>query len=814
MRIASTPAVGAEPAKIDILLIENSAHDAELAQIVLERHGYKPAFRTVRDGAAMRAALARQQFDIILSDYILPAFSGTQALELANRFAPDTPFIFFSGIVGEAHAVEMMRLGATDYVLKQNLSLLPKAVGRALTEVFERRERLRVEAELRALELRSRLAIDAARLGMWELEPATQTLTWDARCRELFGLQADDSVSLQVFRAHCHPEDGEHLSQGLDAAIKVGIDHDYQHDCRVIREGGRIGWVSLRGRAIFCKGVCDRIIGVMMDITPEKLATQALEAQNEALGERVEKRTRERNRTWEVSRDMLAVCRFDTTPVALNPAWEDTLGWERAALMRRPLADFVHPDDVMQIRALSRRMARGEAVPQFTNRVRHIDGSWRWISWMGVPDNDMVYIAGRDITRDIAAVEALAAVNRKLNAEIEERERVEITLRQMQRMEAIGQLTAGVAHDFNNLLVIILNNAAILGRELAPGDDAALHPRLKNICEAGERGAKLTAQLLAFSRRQQLASKPVDINETIKGMLTLLQSTLGPGIHIEIHESDGVEAAMADPTQLELIVLNLCLNARDAMPGGGTLSLRTANHTIRDAPRRAEDPEPGDYVALSVQDNGTGMTSEVLAKAFEPFFTTKEIGKGSGLGLPQVFGFAKQTGGGAAIDTRLGQGTTVTVYLPSAGGAPALAPESVSGNAPERAACRHLTVLLVDDEPGVREVTGIMLEDAGHAVLSAANGMDALAILRTGAKVDILLTDLAMPGMNGAELAQAAQTQRPRLPVVFVTGYAKLDGVDTAEAQVLQKPFHSNELLQAISRACEDPRQPPDISRT
>ncbi len=787
--------------KIRILLIEDSEHDAELAQIVLERSGYQPLACIVHDRAGMQEALANQGFDVILSDFVLPAFSGTEALKLAAALAPATPFIFFSGVFGETHAVEMMRLGATDYVLKQNLSLLPKAVGRALTEVFERQERQRIEAQLSTVELHSRLAIDAARLGMWDMEPVMGRMVWDDRCKELFGMGADDHVPEQPFIGPCHPDDRARMLRAVEKAISSEDYNDYHEQYRVLLPDGKVRWVSTRGRAIFQQGRCVRFIGVLMDITSEKLATQALEAQNEALGERVQERTRERDRTWDVSRDMLAVCHFDTQPVILNPAWEDILGWRREELLQRPLLDLVHPDDIPNALLLIERMERGEVTHQFTNRIRHADGGWRWISWMAVPDNDMAYIAGRDITRDIAAVEELAAANRKLTEQIEERERVEAALRQMQRLEAVGQLTAGVAHDFNNLLVVILSNAALLQREVSVNASEGLRQRLQSIREAGERGAKLTGQLLAFSRRQQLEPKPLDLNETIRSMSNLLQSTLGGNIRVETSLQADVRYAMADPTQLELIVLNLAINGRDAMPNGGVLRLATRNCTLVDNPRRAEDPEPGDYIALSVQDTGTGMTPDVLAKAFEPFFTTKDVGKGSGLGLPQVFGFAKQTGGGAAISSDPKQGTTVTVYLPyveSAGEPPvtALQPTPQATQGPSR------TVLLVDDDPGVREVTCIMLEDAGCQVLQAENGRAALDIVHGDSPIDVLLTDFAMPGMNGAELAHAARQHRPNLPVVFVTGYADLDAFEIGDALILQKPFHESDLCERIGKAC------------
>lgn len=788
------------PTEISLLLIEDSAHDAELIELVLQRSGYQARTTRVTDEDGIRNELTHRRFDVIVSDLALEGISGADALELASELASETPFIFFSGVVGEAHAVEMMRLGATDYVLKQNLALLPKAVGRAVAEVYERSERRRVEAQLQTVALRSSLAIDAARMGMWDMDMATRTIVWDQRCRELLGLPTADRLPLDAYLERCHPDDREHLRHAVQRATSDPDETEYHVQYRVVLSDGGVRWLSTRGRAVFEHGRCTGFMGVMMDITSERLATQALQEQNEKLGESVEARTRERDRTWDVSRDMLAVCFLDTRLVSLNPAWEETLGWKNDALLNRPLADFSHPDDVGPLRQLAARMAQGEVTYRFTNRMRHADGEWRWISWTAVPDGCRAYIAGRDITHDIAVVDELAAANIKLREQIEERERMEATLRQMQRMEAIGQLTAGVAHDFNNLLVVILSNAALLQRDIALNGGDALKQRVENIREAGERGAKLTGQLLAFSRRQQLEPKALNPNDTVRAMETLLQTTLGGTIRVETDLQEDAHATLADPTQLELIILNLVINARDAMPGGGLLRVTTRNRTLTDAARRPEDPEPGDYVALSVEDTGIGMTPEVLAKAFEPFFTTKDVGKGSGLGLPQVYGFAKQTGGGASIASQPGVGTVVTVYLPRLQDAQLAEQASDAGAAAERERALR-TVLLVDDDNGVREVTSIMLEDLGLKVLQAASGQEALEIIRADTPIDILLTDFAMPGMNGAELAQAVRERLPTLPVVFVTGYAELDAFDLDNAQVLQKPFRERELAERIARA-------------
>ncbi len=392
----------------------------------------------------------------------------------------------------------------------------------------------------------------------------------------------------------------------------------------------------------------------------------------------------------------------------------------------------------------------------------------------------------------------LAAANRQLLGQIEERERVESTLRQMQRLEAVGQLTSGVAHDFNNLLTVVLGNIGFLERGLAEhGVDGRLRQRLGYMRTAAERGAKLTDQLLSFSRRQRLEPRSLDLNVAVAGMRDLLQSTMGGSIRIQTRLFPELWLAMVDPTQLELAILNLAINARDAMKVGGTLNVDTANVTLG-PPSHPEHPPSGEYVAIAVSDTGHGMNDEVRARAFEPFFTTKEVGKGSGLGLSQVLGFAKQSGGGVRIDSTPGRGTAVKIFLPRAEASVQPAPAIPAIRNGEHTS-RGATVLLVDDDNAVREVTRAMLHDLGYLVLEAGSGGAALDMLDRTPRLDLMIVDFAMPGMNGAEVARLARTRRANLPVLFITGFAErstLEGIE--EPQILRKPFMEDELAERV----------------
>ena len=394
----------------------------------------------------------------------------------------------------------------------------------------------------------------------------------------------------------------------------------------------------------------------------------------------------------------------------------------------------------------------------------------------------------------------LAAANRQLLAQIEERERVESTLRQMQRLEAVGQLTSGVAHDFNNLLTVVLGNIGFIERALdKAGIDGKTTQRLTYMRAAAERGAKLTDQLLSFSRRQRLEPKVLDLNGTIAGMRDLLQSTIGGSVSIETALNDDLWPALVDPTQLDIAVLNLAINARDAMEIGGTLKVSTANVRLG-PPRAAEEPAAGEYVAICVSDTGAGMSAEVRAKVFEPFFTTKEIGKGSGLGLSQVLGFAKQSGGGVRIESEPARGTAVHIFLPRADAAP----QSQTAAAVEGAVVSRpgAVILLVDDDDAVRDVTAAMLRDLGYKVEEADSGENALRLLDATSHVDLAVIDFAMPAMSGAELARHVRSRLPDLPVLFVTGFAEREALTgIADRYIVSKPFINGDLAEKVKLA-------------
>jgi PAS domain S-box-containing protein len=452
--------------------------------------------------------------------------------------------------------------------------------------------------------------------------------------------------------------------------------------------------------------------------------------------------------------------------------------------------------------AVEARMRRHDGVYRWhriRNRPVWVDGEIAF--WLGTAvDIDDMREANALLERRVTERTAeLEAANRRLAAQIEEREKAEAQLRQAQRIEALGQLTSGVAHDFNNLLTAVIGNLELLQARLSSSEERVARP-LAGAISAAERGARLTAQLLAFSRQQRMNPEAVDLNEIVDSMGALLQSTIGATIRIETDLAKDLWPAFADSSQIELVLLNLAINGRDAMPGGGSITVATANARLAE-PEQPQDPLPGEYVMVSVRDAGTGIPPEILDRVFDPFFTTKDIGKGSGLGLSQVLGVAQQLGGGVRIETGAGTGTTIKVYLPRA------RPSDINQHrigAPARrgVATRGGRILLVDDDGDVRAVAAAMLADAGYEVIEAGSGGAALDHLeREGAAVELMIADIAMPGMTGIELARAARLSAPDLPILFVTGYggAALSVDQGGVGELLRKPFRTADLAEKVA---------------
>ncbi len=497
-----------------------------------------------------------------------------------------------------------------------------------------------------------------------------------------------------------------------------------------------------------------------------------------SLERQVEERTRERDRLWRLSRDPFVIADAEGRWVSVNPACSAVLGWSEEELTGRTTAWLEHPDDRDLSRRVVRALGAGEELSRFDIRLRTRAEGYRWLSWTVTPSDGLLFAVGRDVTAD--------------REQAAEQARLAEQLRQSQKMEAVGQLTGGIAHDFNNLLTGITGALDLMQRRIAQGRTSDVDRYVGLATSSANRAAALTHRLLAFSRRQTLDPRPVDGNALVTSMEDLLRRTLGERVALDFALSPDLWLTRCDPHQLENAVLNLCINARDAMPDGGRLTVETVNAALDERAARERDMRPGDYVAFCVSDTGTGMPPDVVAKVFEPFFTTKPIGQGTGLGLSMIHGFARQSGGQVRIYSEVGQGTTMRVYLPRHRGEGEVQDGSAEAEAPRAAAGE--TVLVIDDEPTVRTLVAEVLGELGYAALEAKDGPSGLALLRSNARVDLLITDVGLPGgMNGRQVADAARILRPGLKVLFITGYADKAAVGNGHLDpgmhLLTKPF-------------------------
>lgn len=643
---------------------------------------------------------------------------------------------------------------------------------------------------------RLQLALDAgAIIGTWVWEIPENRVTADERFSRSFGLPADRcmaGIPIEEAFSSIHPDDRDRVSADIQAAMSRG--GAFRCEYRVRQHDGSYRWIEASGRAeLDAEGQAVRFPGILMDIESRRSA----EAERDRMSALL------RTFTAAVPGVVYAKDREGRLIVANDGATELIGKPPEFYLGKTDLEILEDKSQARQIMETDQRVMQGGKAVQIEERVDMPDGTATyWLSIKAPLCNEAGDVTGLigssiDVTARRKAESQLLELNRTLEARIEEavaeREAVQAALRQSQKMEAVGQLTGGIAHDFNNLLAGITGSLDLIKLRLKQGRIADVERYLTVAHGAAHRAASLTHRLLAFSRRQTLMPVNIDVNTLISDMEELISRTVGPTIQLKVELKATSSTCLVDPAQVENSLLNLCINARDAMEGGGSISIKTYNEEL--ALGAELDPElvPGTYFTICVSDDGVGMSAETLARAFEPFFTTKPVGAGTGLGLSMIYGFAKQSGGQVKIKSQEGRGARVYLQLPTHNGeidamarAEPLA-ESAKASTGE-------TVLVVDDEPSVRMFVSEALGSCGYIVIEAADSLAGLQLLQSDTRIDLLVTDIGLPGgIDGRQMADAGRSTRPRLPVLFMTGYAQPHALENAQLEpntaVLTKPF-------------------------
>jgi PAS domain S-box-containing protein len=770
-RLSDAPAI---EGSIRILHLEDDDHDAELVAAALADQGVACDVIRVAGEAGFRAELERGTFDVILADYALPAFDGLTALRIARGLVPHVPFIILSGSLGEELAIETLKTGATDYVLKDRLSRLGPSVARALREAASEREKQRAATALRDSQKRLDVALRASGMGVWSWEAEGDSFRADERMRQLLGAGHGDSLSsLGDFLAWVHGEDRDRVESEMLAARDDGSEFHVEY--RLSASERRNGHLATRGQFLYDEVTrAHRAIGVSWDVTSVKLEEQQRRLLSTVL---------------ESAINAVMITDADGHISWVNSAFTELTGYsldEVRGENPRILKSGKHDDEFY--RQMWEALARG-APWNGTLVNRRKDGS------LYTEETVICPVRGA-----YGETTSYVCMKRDITLEVD----LARQLHQAQRLEAVGRLAGGIAHDFNNILTVISGNADLALADLPPEDPMV--QSFQEIADASRRAASLTRQLLAFSRKQILQPRIVNLNELVTATEKMLRRLIGEDVKLRTLLEPRLGPVLADPGQIEQILMNLAVNARDAMPRGGELSFETENVEIHETQPGVGGVRmhAGSYVRLTVTDTGEGMDEETLSRIFEPFFTTKEKGKGTGLGLATVYGIVKQSGGFIWARSEPGKGSAFEVYLPQA----EADLESVVKDPPALKTLGGETVLVVEDEEAVLKLARSILERAGYKALTARNGAEALRIVEASEEpIHLLLTDVIMPGMSGRALADGAQGLCPGLRVLFASGYTDdaivHHGVLEAGARLLEKPYSRKTLLDAVRAALD-----------
>jgi PAS domain S-box-containing protein len=762
---------------LNVLIVEDSEDDALLLVRNLRRGGYDVAFERVETVETMIDALNRRIWDLVISDYTMPHLRGADALKLVRERDPDIPFIFLSGTIGEETAVTAMKYGANDYVFKSNFKRLLPAIERELREAQMRREHRKAEKALWESEERYRTLAEAAqdtifiikRDGYYQYINSYGARTYGHRPEEIIGRSIEDLFPAPVV---------ERQKSSIRKILETGEDANEEMRISI---SGEERWVESHLVPIKdTAGNINAILGMARDITERKLAEERLQETTQ----RLQLATSSGGIgiwDWEIPSNRLIWDdrMFELYGVSMDTFASTAGAWEKG----------LHPEDHAAAMEAIRSALCGEKEFNTEFRVLHPDGTVKFLQANGI------------VIRDVDG-KPLRMIG--MNRDVTEQRNLEQQLRESQKIEAVGRLAGGIAHDFNNLLTVILGYSELMLGQL--DEKSSLLKDVDEIKRAGERASSLTRQLLAFSRRQVLQPKVLDLNGVVSCMEKMLLRLIEEDVDFRTVLGKELWSVKADPGQIEQVVMNLVVNAKDAMPGGGKLTIETSNISLGEGYSRGHPSvPPGPYVMLAISDTGMGMDDATRSRIFEPFFTTKERAKGTGLGLSTVYGIVKQSGGFIWVYSEPGKGSTFKVYLPrtedreDAREKEVLVDEDLRG---------RKTVLAVEDDDSIRKLAVEILEKYGYTVLSASDGVDAERVSEAHEEeISLLLTDVVMPRMGGVELYKQLRRQRPDIKVLYVSGYTDNaivhHGVLNAGVAFLQKPYAPISLARKVKEVLE-----------
>ncbi|MCM3878648.1 MAG: response regulator [Vicinamibacterales bacterium] len=762
-----------------VLHLEDDPRDAEIVQGLLESGGITCQVTRVETRDDFTAALENEAFGLILADFSLPSFDGLSALRIALERCPDVPFIFVSGALGEELAIDALKIGATDYVLKERLSRIVTSVRRALREASDRAERKQAEQQLRRSEAFLAEGQRISSTGSFGWNVLSGEIHWSEETYKIFQHDRAVKPTLESILQRTHPDDRDFVRQTVDRAYREGTILDFEH--RLLMPDDSVKHVHVIGHASPSSPGDLEFVGAVSDITDRKEAEEAVQ--------RSERRFRA---MIEYGSDGIILDGLAKGYIYVSPSTERLLGYTPEEVARLWNVDHIHPDHLQHREAAWAEVIREpEKVVTYEAQARHKDGSWRWLettlsNLLHEPSVQAVVVNFRDITV-------------RKNAEAE-KERLEAQLRQSQKMEAIGTLAGGIAHDFNNILGAILGYGELAQKGAQEGSDVRRY--LDNVMQAGSRAKSLVERILLFSRSGVGERGLINVQAVIDEALELLATALGPGVRLDRHLEAGDAAIVGDATQLHQVTMNLCTNALQAMENGGVLDVVLDCEELPQDRRLSHgNLAPGAYVRLCVSDTGSGIPPDVLERMFDPFFTTRGAGGGTGLGLSLVHRIVADLGGVIDVRTTVGRGTAFTICLPLAG--EASVPSAEIATALPRG--HGQTVMIVDDEKALAALAEEILAKLGYEPVGFTASKAALAAFREAPqRFDIILTDQTMPDLMGTDLAREISLLRPDIPIVLMSGYSGAPLDERARVvgvrEVLRKPLQSKDIAECFGR--------------